>query len=254
MPREPWFPFSDRTSAAPARIFCIPHAGGSAAAFRPWIPLLGERAQVCPIEPPGRATRFAEPAHHRLEPYVEALATAMRPWLDRPYLLLGHSLGALIAFELTRALAARGAPLPARLLLSGREGPRLSRERGADELGDDALVGYLKTYAGTPAEVFENPELLQLILPVVRADFTLLAHWRFDPAAKVSVAATAIGGAKDPEVPPATLEAWREVADGPFDVRVFPGGHFYLYDAPEPVIASAILPFLSPPRFLGVAR
>jgi len=212
------------------RLFCFPYAGGSAAAFRGWHGGLPEAIELWPVQPPGRERRMTEQPYIRLQALVAAVAELLGPCLDRPYALLGHSLGALVAFELARRLEESGAPRPLQLVISGRRAPQLPLpwEEPYHRLPDPQLKERLRDLGGTPPEVLEHSELMELILPVVRADFEMLETYRFEQRKPLEVPIAAYGARDDPEVPQQALEAWREHTRGGWHCRLFDGGHFFI--------------------------
>jgi medium-chain acyl-[acyl-carrier-protein] hydrolase len=213
------------------RLFCLPHAGGGASAFRGWADVLPADVEVCPVQLPGRENRIAEPAFDRLEPLVEALADAIDGYLDRPFALFGHSNGALMAFELSRTLRARGRPGPAHLFASGRRAPDLPADSDPiHALPEAELLGELQRLGGLPPQLLEHRELLELLVPLLRADVAIHETYHFSEQAPLDCPITAYGGVADPKVSRAQLEAWGRHGAPPFTVRMVPGGHFYLQD------------------------
>jgi medium-chain acyl-[acyl-carrier-protein] hydrolase len=228
---ERWLPYRRPRPAATLRLFCFPYAGGAASAFRGWAEALPEDVEVCAVQPPGRERRLVERAFVRMEPLVEALATALEPLLDRPFLLLGHSLGAKMAYELTRELMRRGAPLPRHLIASGSRAPHMpSDDPPVHRLPDDELVRELHRLGGTPAAVLASEELMSLLLPLLRADFELNETYRPGLEAPLPVPLSAYGGTEDPECPPETIAGWSAHTAAPFRQRMVPGGHFFLHE------------------------
>jgi medium-chain acyl-[acyl-carrier-protein] hydrolase len=210
------------------KLVCLPYAGGNHYAFTPWQRALAGRLDVIAPELPGRAARMAQPALARLDDVVAWLRREYRDALGGDYALWGHSMGALIAYELARALEADGAP-PRHLFVSGALPPHLARhaERYHD-LGDAALIGKLARLAGTPDEVLANAELMAMLLPSLRADFAVCETYAWRDAPLPSVPVTAIGGEADVDVPLSQLHAWRRATRGDVRVLAMPGNHFFL--------------------------
>ena len=157
-----WLSYPKPNPQASIRLFCFPYAGGSAVVFRSWPEALPSNVEVVAVQPPGRGARIMEAPFTSLTPLVEAVAEAMRPQLDKPFAFFGHSLGALISFELTRRLRSLGAPQPARLFVSGTGAPQLGQaNRPIHALPDSELMEALRNLNGTPAEVLDNAELMQ---------------------------------------------------------------------------------------------
>lgn len=244
-----WIVGPPRQSAPALRLFCLPHAAGAASAYTGWAGRLGDAVEVCPVEPPGRQTRWREPAFDRLGPLVDALATAVAGELDRPYALFGHSMGSLVAFELARELRRRGLGEPRALLVSGGLAPSLRREPPpVHRLPDPELVERLKAIGGLPDEICAEPELLELLLPTVRADFAVCETYAYRAQPPLRCPVTAFAGADDREVPPARMDPWQRETDGGFTRHVLPGGHFFLRSAEADLLAllrTALAPVLA---------
>jgi medium-chain acyl-[acyl-carrier-protein] hydrolase len=229
------------------RLLCFPHAGGGASSFRAWAGLLPAEIEVCAVQPPGREERIREAPIASLPLLIDALVEHTAAVRAAPYALFGHSLGALVAFELARALRRRGQALPLHLFVSGSPAPHL---RDTDPLvaGDDAeLLARLRRHRGTPTEILEHPELMELILPTLRADLALLEVYRYANEPPLELPITAFGGHDDPDVSEAALRAWREHTRGRFAYSGFPGGHFFVRSARAAVL-SAIESELGLPR------
>jgi medium-chain acyl-[acyl-carrier-protein] hydrolase len=215
---------------AALRLLCIPHAGGGASAFRGWADALPPEVEVCPVQLPGRENRILEPAVDRMAPLVDALAEQVAAADDLPFALFGHSNGALIGFELARRLREQGRPGPLHLFASGRRAPDLPNPLpDMHALPDDAFMRDLVSLGGTPREVAESPELLRLLLPLLRADVALNETYAFAEQAPLECGITAYGGVDDPKAACQELHAWRRHTRGPFAVRLFPGDHFFAF-------------------------
>jgi medium-chain acyl-[acyl-carrier-protein] hydrolase len=211
---------------------CIPYAGGNAFAYRGWQPLLPSAVEVVAVQPPGRDVRFSEPPSEAMDAYVPALAEALLPRLERPLAIFGHSLGALIAFELVRHLRTAGLPAPVHLFLSGMQAPHLPPlEPDVHLLPDEQLIARLRRLNGTPEEVLQSRPLLEVVLPAIRADFKLLETYRFSPGPAIEAPTTVLGGLSDASTPAPRLKAWAEHCSDFKGVRMFPGDHFYLAPA-----------------------
>jgi medium-chain acyl-[acyl-carrier-protein] hydrolase len=211
------------------RLFCFPFGGGGSLAFRPWVGTFPPTVELDAVQLPGRESRFSEPALTSWPPLVNALADAIAPFLDLPFAFYGHSLGTLVAFELALELRRRRMRLPFHLLVSGRNAPNRapSRRRPLD-LSDDEFVAELRALDGTPEEVFAHPELLEILLPILRADFRLNATYTHGDEPPLDLPVTAYGGRHDAEAAEQDLAAWSEVTTGPFQLRMMPGGHFFV--------------------------
>lgn len=228
---------SPRPHAA-TRLICFHHAGGSAASFRLWPARLPE-FDVCAVQLPGRANRFAEPPIADAGTLLDALMPVLAPLLDRPYALFGHSLGSALAAGVVQRLHAAGAPLPLRLFVSGRQAPhRPFPEWTLAGLSDGEVVaGMQHRFGSLPAEVLESPELMDMMLPVLRADFALLQTFSRTPDAPLPIEVVTIGGDADPAATPERLRTWQSFAQAPLSEHRLPGGHFCIDDHLDEVLA-----------------
>lgn len=212
------------------RLFCFPCAGGGASAYRAWHAELPAGIELCPIQLPGREGRHREPPFESLDTLVLAVADAIEPWLDRSYALFGHSMGGLVAFELARELRRRGQPAPHHLFVAGVTPPRPHSDgRSRHRLNDPDLLDELRRFGGTPARLLDEPEIVRLLLPVLRADLAVVETYqpRCEPPLSVPIAAFA--GAWDPEAPPDAMASWRDQTDAGFQLTTFAGDHFFLH-------------------------
>lgn len=214
---------------AALRLFCLPYAGGGAAIFAPWARLLPDTIEVVAIQPPGRAERLADPPYTALGPLVDAIAHAIAPLLDRPFALFGHSMGALLGFELARTLRRERCPQPERLIVSGHRAPHLPSGRPPTHaLPEPAFLAELARLEGTPPEVLAHYELMQLLLPLLRADFAVCETYAYLDGPPLACPILALGGLADREVRRVEIEAWQAHTSAGLALRMFPGGHFFL--------------------------
>jgi surfactin synthase thioesterase subunit len=236
-----WVGGDERRAAtdAPTRLFCFSHAGGGAAVFRPWCTALAPAIDVRPVQLPGRASRLDEPPYRRMDQLLEPLCAALERYLDRPYALFGHSMGSLVAYEVARRFSESAGAAPSCLIVSGRRGPRLPSDRRLlHGLPDAEFLTEVGRLGGMPHEVLDEPDLLDIVLPALRADYELAETYRPPHGARLTCAVVAYLGAADPEVDRRGLDGWRQETTGRFTTRVFPGGHFYLKgDRPDVVRA-----------------
>lgn len=229
---DPWFPFARPRPRAEIRLFCFPYAGGGASIFRDWSGRLPGHTEVCPIQLPGRETRFRDPAFAHLSPLVAALAESLRPKLDRPFAFFGHSLGALVAFELSRRLLEDYKLQPTHLFVSGCEAPHTRSSGGKiHSLSSAEFREELRRLNGTPLAVLDNDELMELVLPTLRADFSLWETYAYTAGPPLACPIIALGGLGDDMLSRRELDAWRELTTGPFRLRMLPGDHFFLHSA-----------------------
>ena len=227
------------TPHAELRLFCLPYAGGSAVAFQSWKRLAPRQIEVHPLELPGRGTRGREAPLRRLAPLVRELANTVEASLDRPYALFGHSLGGLVAFELARDLRARGCPAPEHLFVSATAAPGTPRTWPLIHCAPDAAVKQeLRVLGGTPPELLDNDELMELVLPVLRADFSVIETYEYREEPPLAVPITVFGGRSDPVVTPASLAGWRQHSSAACRLRLFPGGHFFVHSATADLVAT----------------
>lgn len=214
------------------RLFCFPYAGGGESIFRAWTQSLPETVEVCSVQLPGRGARMTEPPLTHLSTLLQAVVEAILPFLDRPFSFFGHSMGALISFELARTLRKRHGLIPDCLFVSGRGGPDLPLSSPAiHAMPEAAFLEELRLLNGTPREVLESAELREVIIPLLRADFALCETYRYVDGPPLSCPLIAFGGLQDREVGWDDLVAWRRQTDHSFDLRMFPGDHFFLHSA-----------------------
>lgn len=216
-------------SGAVRQLFCFPHAGGGPSFFRPWRAALQPENAVRRVLLPGREWRLEEPPFRHIADLMEPLCAALGPFLDQPYALFGHSMGAVVAYEVARRFSDAGPAGPACLIVSGHRAPGLAGKRPPlSGLPDHEFLAEVARLNGIPAEVLSEPELLDMLLPALRADFELAETYQPFPGGGLDCPVVAYMGTSDPEVEYTEMLAWREVTTGRFKMRVFPGDHFYL--------------------------
>jgi len=214
------------------RLFCFPYAGGSAQIFRSWSTQLPPGVEVCPIHLPGRGLRLRDAPYSRLEPLLDRISEALIPQLERPYALFGHSMGAMISYELARRLRDAGVRQPLHLFLSGRRAPHLKDEEPPiHDLPAPEFLNAMYRLGGTDKAILENDELLGLMLPMLRADFELVETYRYLPGEPLDIPITAYGGLLDEEVSREQLAEWRQHTRESFSLHMLPGNHFFLTSA-----------------------
>jgi medium-chain acyl-[acyl-carrier-protein] hydrolase len=226
------FPFRRARAQPRLRLVCVPHAGGSASLYRRWTELLGPAVEVCAVELPGRGVRFGEPAESDMTALCDGLAAAIEPLLDGvPLAVFGHSMGARIAFELTRRfdgrvvhLFAAGSPAPGVALRYNMSSDR----RPTAELTDDEFKQRLRDFGGTPAMILEDDQLMAVALPILRADFILVERYLVEPQARVSCPVTVFAGAAYLGTPPVAIAAWQLRTTAACRVVELDAGHFFL--------------------------
>jgi medium-chain acyl-[acyl-carrier-protein] hydrolase len=236
------------------RLFCFPYAGVGPSVYRPWLSALPAHMEARLIQLPGREGRWREPALTNVAEIADQVTRALLPHLQLPFAFYGHSLGALIAFEVTRRLRAAGYAMPRHLFLSAHRAAHLPNPHFAmRHLEDDAFVSEMRRrYDGIPQSVLDNPELLELMLPCLRADFTAYETYEYRSEAPLECPISAFGGDRDAYVRPDEVAAWREHTGGPFRVRVIAGNHFFLQTDRDQLI-TALLDDLSVPHVTSIA-
>ena len=223
------FPYLRPNPEAELRLFCFPYAGAGASIYRTWPQKLPPIVEVRAVELPGRGTRLRERPFLGLLPLVEHLGEALEPYLDKPFVFFGHSMGALIGFELARLLRREGKSLPLHLLVSGHRAPHLpSKHRPIHSLPEPEFLEELKNLDGTPEAVLQNSELMELLSPVLRADFSVCETYYYHEEPPLSCPITAFGGTEDRDVDRSMLEPWRLHTEGRFTLHMLPGNHFFL--------------------------
>jgi medium-chain acyl-[acyl-carrier-protein] hydrolase len=237
----PWFNCAKPDPHARLRLFCFPYAGAGASIYRGWENSLPHGIEVCPVQPPGRGSRFKEPAISSMNELVTAAANAMEPYLDLPIAFFGHSVGAFASFELAHLLANKFGVKVRHLFVSGARGPQLPRDRrNIHDLPEDEFITELKTLNGTPHEVLDNPELMKMISTTLRADFSIVETYRTAHAKPLNCPLTVFGGLEDTLVSKEDLEAWRIHTTSTFELWQLPGDHFFIHSAD-----SLLLPIVS---------
>jgi surfactin synthase thioesterase subunit len=235
-----WFPHAPLGGVPELRLFCLHHAGAGASTYRDWQGLVGNQIEVVPVQLPGRETRFAEPAERSIRRLSRQLTTLV---LERaagaPFAFFGHSMGALLAYDLTRELETVGRP-PAHLVVSAHSAPHVRDARAVHTFPDDEFLAYVLKLEGTPSDVRNDPALLEVILPVLRADFTACETYEHEAGCPLAVPVTVFGGDRDPSVNSSQLRRWAELTTAPTTVELFPGGHFYLAAHRDRMLASLL--------------
>ncbi|SDX39121.1 medium-chain acyl-[acyl-carrier-protein] hydrolase [Saccharopolyspora shandongensis] len=222
------------------RLLCVPYAGAGTAAYRTFPQALPPWVEVWAIRLPARESRLAEPPLADIRSVVdvlveelagdEAFGPAPEGRAPLPYALLGHSMGALVCFELARALRRHELPQPAHLFVSGRRAPNIPDELPAiHRLPEAQFLAEVRRLGGIPDSVLAEPGLIDLIAPALRADFAVCETYRHTEEPPLPYGISAFGGRSDPTTTPEQLARWSEEADGPFTMRLYPGDHFFIH-------------------------
>ncbi|MGW5739586.1 MULTISPECIES: thioesterase II family protein [Streptomyces] len=218
---------------AGSRLLCFPHAGGSASAYHTLSAAVASSLEPLIVQYPGRQERFEEPFAERVEEMAAAALAALPATGDqKPTILFGHSMGALLAFEAARRLTTEGRP-PAALFVSGRGGPSLpqhTRRKPVREMSDTELIEDMKQLSGTADELLSSPDVLPLLLPPVRADYQIVDDYVYHSAPQLDCPITVLLGDKDPGVTGESARGWESETRAASSFHVLAGGHFFLDD------------------------
>lgn len=232
-----WFVTTGSRPQAPVRLFCLPYAGAGASAFRRWQEGIGPDVEVLPVQLPGRENRISEDPRFTVADVAAAIASRA----DRPYAIYGHSMGGRVGFEVVRELRRTGRPLPLRLYVGGARAPHVTAASlfdGLSRVDDEELLRRLGEGGGLPAELLDHPELVELLLPLLRADFGRVDGYRYRPGEPLPLPVVAFSGARDRAVTRAHSAAWAEHTTAGFTLREIDGGHFFLHDQLPELLAA----------------
>ena len=231
---SPWLDSSSLRPDVALRLFCFPYAGGSGSIYRDWQSAFPLSVEICPIQLTGRGARLREPLMKRVDSVVKALLRELRPYMDRPFAFFGYSMGAVLSFELARALRDDLAQQPVQLFVSGRRAPDIPMEGPVDyDLPDADLVARLRQLDGTPQEILDNREVLELLLPMVRADFEIVQTYKYVVRPPLQCPIDAFAGVDDTGATPEHMEGWKNQTKRAFSLSVIPGEHFFLLQTRE---------------------
>jgi surfactin synthase thioesterase subunit len=223
-----WIRRYAKTSGPGRRLVCFPHAGGSASFFHPLAQRFAADTDVVSLQYPGRQDRRREPLITDVETYADRLASVLMSMPGLPTVFFGHSMGAVLAFEVARRLQDREPAVPRSLIVSGRRAPSTYRDEQVHRRDDQGIIEELKLLNGTGAQLFGDDEVMRMALPAIRGDYRAIETYACAPGATVRCATTVLVGRADPKATLAESEAWRDHTTGDFRLKSFPGGHFYL--------------------------
>jgi len=221
------------------RLYCFAYAGGNANIYAGWQHQIDADIEICAVQLPGRGARFGEPALSSMPVVVKAIAEAIVGQQKQPFAFFGHSLGALLAFEVARYLRGHYLPQPVHLFVSGCAAPQdRSRSRHLHALPDDELLQELKEYNGTPPEIIANRALMDLILPTLRADFMLAEVYTYRAAPRLAMPITVFSGRADPHISETQAQSWAKETSASCDVTFFDGDHFFINHERQAILES----------------
>ncbi|MEU3598627.1 alpha/beta fold hydrolase [Streptomyces sp. NPDC006798] len=237
MPSSRWLRSFHPAPDAPTRLVCLPHAGGSATYYFPVSKTLSPGVEVLAAQYPGRQDRRSEPCLESIPELARQLAGELAGWTDKPLTLFGHSMGASVAFETARLLAETGVPVLG-VIASGRCAPSTDRVETVHLRDDEGILRELRELEGTDTEFLGDDELVRMVMPAIRGDYTAVARYRCAPGVRIPYPIAVMVGDEDSRATVDEARAWEGHTSGGFDLRVFPGGHFYLNDRPAEVTAA----------------
>lgn len=233
-----WFSCYKPKSKAKIRLFCFPYAGGGSSIFRTWSDDLPDWVEVCPIQLPGRENRILEKPFHQMSDLVESVAQAINPYLDLPFALFGHSMGAWIVFELAHHLYKNSNLLTQHLFVSARFSPQIADKKNLHSLPEKEFREKLETYGGTPKAVLESDELMELLVPLLKADFSICETYVYKQNNPLNCPISVFGATTDHLVNPNSLIEWKKETSNSFRVEIFSGDHFFLRNYQKELLTS----------------
>jgi medium-chain acyl-[acyl-carrier-protein] hydrolase len=228
-----WFIRPKPNPHARLRLFCLPYAGGGASVFRSWSNFLPQDLEVCAVQLPGRENRIREQPFRHISGLIQILTEIIKPYLNLPFALFGHSLGAIVAFELARRIRHAYGLKATHLFVASHIAPHIPSPEALHRLPDASFIEELRMYDGIPELLLEEKELMQLLLPTIRADFAINETYVYSDEEPLECPISAFGGLHDPKVSSDYLTPWREHTRGAFNQHILPGNHFFLQSSKE---------------------
>lgn len=227
--KSKWFVVPRPNAQARIRLFCFPYAAGNASTYTSWWQWLPHEVELRAVQPPGRASRIEEPAYQSMEAMVDGVCTALRPWLDKPYVVFGHSLGSRVGFEYIHRASAAGWRLPELFIASGSSAPHVAREhKKISHLPDAEFVQALRRFDGPTDRLLEDEQLVALFMPVFRADFNIADTYYRERGTLLHCPAAVFGGDRDEDARPDELDSWQAHFSQPIGINLFEGDHFFV--------------------------
>jgi medium-chain acyl-[acyl-carrier-protein] hydrolase len=227
--KSKWFIMDTSDNSVDIRLFCFPYAGGGASIYRSWYGELDDGVDVCPVQLPGRENRIAETPFTNIKLLTDLLADAIYPFLDKPFVFFGHSMGSQIAFELAGKIKTKFDMEPLQLFISGCHAPHLNTPPPLiHEYPDNEFIRGIKNYGGTPEAIFLNKDLTELVLPALRADFLMTENYKAKIRKLLTCPITSFCGTEDHRYYDDLIKAWSRHTSGPFDFYMVPGDHFFI--------------------------
>lgn len=225
-----------RPSGKPiARLVCLPHAGGSASFYLPVARALGPAVDVLAVQYPGRQDRRSERPIDDMRDLADRIYEVLCGEPDLPVAFFGHSLGAIVAFEVVRRFEADGLQ-PTRIFVSGRRSPSTQRDENVHLRDDAGILAQVRRLSGTSSALLDDDELMRATLPALRADYRIAETYQCAPQDMISAPITVLTGDRDPQTTLDEAKGWARHTSGAFDLRIFPGAHFYLTDHVDTII------------------
>lgn len=237
MSNKSWYLEYDKKPYARIRLFCFHHSGGAASMYYPWVKCLSPNIELIAIQLPGRESRFTEPLTNNLTEIIEILTDGFNSYQHKPFFIFGHSLGGLLAYEFTKSLNRHYSLLPKQLIVSATKAPHLPfRMNYLSKLDGEALKEELKVYSGIDEDILNNDELLQILLPIIKSDFSISETYYYKSSSSLSFDILVLSGKDDKTVSENEVQAWSEHTSGKFKHLAFPGGHFFIKEHQEEIL------------------
>lgn len=232
-----WFVRLNNELDVKMRLICFPYAGGGIATYQPWKTQLPENVELIAMHPPARGMRITEPPIKNMDELVTSLLPEFKALTDKPYILLGHSLGSRVAFEVVKSVAKKQWSMPSLLVASGSRAPHIPMDRPLTQhLSDEDFVNTLRELNGTPKEILDNQALMDIFLPMLRADFTMSENYLADESIVLPCNIKVLGGRQDRDVSEVQLKAWQKFSRSHVPVTLFDGDHFFIENCREKVL------------------